>query len=189
MLKSIKMQFILYLLVVMSSLSVFDIQAMSIEEAYQAIPHRRTVFEGYNSKLNKMQIQSLQFMFDLTEQGIMIKVESLDSLFKNDTKQLASHLQEYRALVANISALKMPAELDSVKNMILQAIVLQQGYFENKLKTGQPYSQQEVISSKVLHDASLKLHQAFESLVRIYPSETAHNKAAFEDYLCALDFY
>jgi len=36
--------------------------------------------------------------------------------------------------------------------------------------------------------SSGKLHRAYAELLALFPQEDAHNKAAFFDYLCALDF-
>jgi hypothetical protein len=175
-----------FLLLMVISTNTF---AMSIEEAYKAISHKRTVFEGFNSKLDRQKIESLNQLFDLTEQGIVIRVESLNALYEANFPMLEQHLREYRSLNARISALNVPVELKPVQELIYQAIALHQGYFEKKLKDRKQYSQQEIMISRDLHLASQKLHQSFETLVKIYPAETAHNKAAFEDYMCALDFY
>jgi hypothetical protein len=36
--------------------------------------------------------------------------------------------------------------------------------------------------------SSGKLHRAYGDLLALFPQEDAHNKAAFFDYLCAMDF-
>jgi hypothetical protein len=36
--------------------------------------------------------------------------------------------------------------------------------------------------------ASARLHEAYAELMRLYPGEGTHNRDAFFDYLCALDY-
>ena len=50
-----------------------------------------------------------------------------------------------------------------------------------------PYSRLRLPQTTV-HRASALLHQAYAELMQLYPGEATHNRDAFYDYLCALDF-
>src|SRR4029077_18316836 len=51
--------------------------AMSVEEAYRAIPHGRTVFFPQDAKMSPAEIDYLQKLFDWIDQGIVAKVTAM----------------------------------------------------------------------------------------------------------------
>lgn len=180
-------QFNLLFLLVVSFISI-NAQAMSVVEAYAAIPHQRTVFDGNASRLTKVQVESLKQLFSLAEQGVVIRVEGLRALYSADAASLRKTLNDYRMLTSSLASLKVPSEIKPVQELVLQAIENHHNFFEGKLRDSGTLARRDVSLTAEIHQASQKLHQAYFILMQNFPGEPAINKAAFYDYLCALDF-
>jgi hypothetical protein len=176
----------LFFLVV--TLGSFDAHALSVEEAYAAIPHHRTAFDATASRLSKGQVDSLMRLFALSDKGVVLRVEGLRAIRAADAPRLHQILNDYRALASSLASLNVPSELAPVQELIAQAVAHHQDYFESKLRDSERLARRDAALTADAYQASQKLHQAYDLLMQIFPSEPAVNKAAFYDYLCALDF-
>jgi hypothetical protein len=166
----------------------FAAHAMTVEEAYAAIPHKRTVFDGNASKLPAAQIDSLKRLFASSDQGVVLRVEGLRALRGAEAPQLRKAINDYRALASAVASLNVSAEIKPAQDLIAQAIADHQRFFEMKLRDSDTLAKRDAALTTEIHQASQKLHRAYDVLMKAFPNEAANNKTAFYDYLCALDF-
>ena len=149
--------------------------ALSVEEAYRLIPHRRTAFQVTTARMAPPDRAYLESFFKAIDQAIVAKVSS-----RRNTPVAQAYVPVWRAW----EELNPPAALKATQDKVRAAIVDQQAFLlelERK-QTGWDMNHPKVRS------ASGKLHGAYGDLMRMYPNEDATNKQAFFDYLCALDF-
>jgi hypothetical protein len=166
----------------------FDAQAMTVEEAYAGIPHKRTVFDGNASKLSAAHIDNLKRLFTSSDQGVMLRVEGLRALRGADAVELRKTIGNYTALANALNSLNVSAEIKPAQVLIAQAIADHQHFFEMKLRDNNTLAKRDAAFTLDINQASQKLHRAYDVLMRAFPNEPAGNKTAFYDYLCALDF-
>ena len=150
--------------------------AMSVEEAYQSIPHRRTVFNSQEAKMDSAEAAYLTKLFDWMDQAIVAK----QSIFKG-----ADASSAYAGVWKSLQDLQPPAKLKRVQDLYAQAAKDEAAFL-------QVWQKMPVRSFNANHplvnQASGRLIQGYNELMRLYPAEDQHNKDAFYDYPCALDF-
>ena len=132
--------------------------AMSVDEAYASIPHRRTVFDRRAALMPADEADGLVRLFALVDRAIVARVTKTG----------------YEPLLAELRALALPARLQPVQRLVGEAVVAERAYLDGE--------------ASAVHTASARLHEAYGQLMRLYPEEGAQNRDAFFDYLCALDF-
>ena len=170
--------------------------AMTVEEAYKAIPHRYTPFEAGSASMTLQESRFLADFFGLVNLAIVERVQTL-AWFQSRGKQ-GSPVSHYRKnverIIANLRQLNVPKNCAAVRQRVVEAIQDQKAYF-------QEWESTQVASSPfkgalgsagprhaLVTTSSQKLHQAYSELVRQFPKESAKNQQAFFDHLCALDF-
>ena len=132
--------------------------AMSVDEAYASIPHRRTVFDRHAALMPADEADGLVRLFALVDRAIVARVTKTG----------------YEPLLAELRALALPPRLQPVQRLVVEAVVAERAYLDGE--------------ASAVHMASTRLHEAYGQLMRLYPEEGAQNRDAFFDYLCALDF-
>ncbi len=133
--------------------------AMSVDAAYASIPHRRTVFDRGAATMSTEEADALARLFTLVDRAIVARV----------TK--AGH----DGVLTDLRTLELPERLRRVHALVTEAVVAERAYIVDGEQAG-------------VQTASARLHAAYAELMRLYPGENAHNRDAFYDYLCALDF-
>jgi len=160
-------------------------QAITVDEAYRAIPHNRTVFDAQLSALPAAQSKVLDQLFELCDRGVVLRVEGLQALQSNsgDLRLVSSR---YDALARDLSALAASAEIEPARALVLQAVRLHQQYFETIERAKAAGRSVEVAyrQNPVVKQASQKLISAYSVLMKSFPKEPSNNRQA----LCALDF-
>ncbi len=169
--------------------------AMTVEEAYRAIPHRYTAFDTKSAKMHSKEAACLESFFRLVNLAIVERVQTL-TWFQSSGKQ-GSSFQDYRkrvgALITQFAVLPVPKNLEEARRQVIEAIKDQRTYFEEweqamtkrerfKYALGAGPRHPRVLAS------SQKLQQAYAQLMQLFPREDARNQRAFFDHLCALDF-
>jgi len=129
--------------------------AMGIEQAYQLIPHQRTVFQLHKTNLPVSEAQQVARLLKLAEKAMVERVNALKNGASKMGYQSRIEVQQHRSFF----------ELQNVSGSNAKA------------------SRNQLIQSSHQH-----LLAAYGVLMHSYPEETKHNKQAFFDYLCALDF-
>jgi len=147
--------------------------SITVEEAYQAIPHHRTVFQAAEAAMPAGESAYLTQLFTAVDQAIVAKVqagrgESVES--------------SYAPVWAAWGRLKAPAKLQKIQDLFRRAIENEQASLSD--------SQGRVNAADArTHEASQALQEAYSELMRLYPAENQNNRQAFFDYPCALDFF
>jgi hypothetical protein len=163
----------------------FAVSALTAEQAYAAIPHQRTVFDTMGSRLPTEQADALDKLFLLLDRAIVLRVDALSALKRGDAAHLQANVVEYPALIAAMRALRLTPQTQAATSLIIQAVQQHQAFFNSKLADG---SRLDSGFTADVSQSSQNLHQAYSLLMRTFPEETPHNRQAFFDYLCALDF-
>jgi len=176
-------------------LSVTSFSAMSVEEAYRAIPHRYTPFESKSVKMSPKEAAVLQEFFRLLNLAIIERVQAQAWFQSNGKRGVAfpNYQRSTDGLIVQLEALALPESLKAVHRNVIDALKDQRAYFEEWQRTvrrGEPFKYPPGASPhhpRVLN-SSQKLQQAYGRLIELYPQETERIKQAFFDHLCALDF-
>jgi len=162
--------------------------AMSPEEAYAAIPHQRTAFDAGTSTLPAAQADSLRRLFALSDEGVILRVEGMRAQRSRNSAELARVLREYDALIDRLAAQPFAPEVAPARDLVVNALRSQKRFIASKPGGGMQFARKELAMTPDVKQASGHLHQAYGLLMKAFPGETARNKAAFFDYLCALDY-
>jgi Domain of unknown function (DUF4124) len=161
---------------------------LTIEEAYAAIPHKRTVFEPKLSSLPAPQAEILRQLFEMADEGIMLKVIAGKAMQANDSQRVKQVLIDYDKLLSHLSSLSVSNDINSIKNNLLTVIQQHQHHFQTKIAQFEIKQTYDQSFTPDIHNASRLLQQTYHMLMQAFPQESNTNKAAFYDYLCALDF-
>ena len=166
----------------------FMASALTVEQAYAAIPHQRTVFDASGSRLAKGQVDALDQLFTLSDRGTVLRVDGLDVLKRGDAARLRATVRDYAALLDALRQLRPTPQTRAATDLVTQAVQQHLSFFETKLAAGTVASRWDAVFTADVHQSSQKLRQAYSLLMAAFPDETPRNRQAFFDYLCALDF-
>ena len=158
-------------------------RSAAVERAYRAIPHRRTVFDAGTATMSADERAYLCQMFELVDLGIVERVERLGWLRSGDGSEPS--VESYDQVVDLLDALSVPPRLASVHRLVSEAMVEQRAALADWRKTTLP---SDLAGHPLVTSSSGKLRRAYGELLALFPQENEHNKAAFFDYLCAMDF-
>jgi hypothetical protein len=154
--------------------------AMEIDQAYRLIPHQRTTFKLHRSNLPQSEARSVAHLLSLAEQAM---VERVDALAKGPDR--SGYLSRIDSSLWQIDHLEVPTNIEPARGHILTAVRQHRAYFELHGSDG---SQTKAARQQLIQSSHGHLISAYNRLMKTYPTETQHNKQAFFDYLCALDF-
>ena len=132
----------------------------------------------------------LEVAFHLIDQAIRLRVTAYQKFSSSEVKDSQS-ISQMDQLVDYLQNTEAPASLSSYQARILQALSDQRAFFEEWQTQGQQFQYgrpQTIGTHPKVQSASSALQQAYGILMETYPGEGDHNKAAFFDYHCALDF-
>ncbi len=167
----------LFILLLLLSGKVY---ALEVDKAYRLIPHKQTAFKLHQSRIPKAEAQSVALLLSLAEQAM---VERVDALVQGPEK--SGYLSQIDDISWRLGHLQMPARLDPAREHILTAVQQHRAYFELHYANG---DKSESARKQLIQSSHRHLISAYNLLMQAYPQETKHNKQAFFDYLCALDF-
>jgi hypothetical protein len=162
-----------------------NVVALSVEEAYRAIPHRRTVFQSSEAKMFTVEKKCLDKFFHLVDLVIVERVEMLSWLELNVQK--CRERVTYDKILNDLKRLDVPSSLSDVHRLVIESIELQR----NLLEEWQNYPERKIVNLTSDHkvcSVNQKLILAYQKLVSLFSNESPHNKQAFFDYLSALSF-
>lgn len=163
--------------------------AMSIDEAYQSIPHRQTPYNPQQSLAPEVEAQYLHDLFTLTDEAMRIRVMLLGKLYHDHDVDMPHYSVVYTSLLSKVAALQPPEKALPAQSLIVEAIEEQHLFFKKWSNAGQNNAEfKQYHKNELVRSAHKKLLNAYNILMRVYPKETAHNRQAFFDHLCALDF-
>jgi hypothetical protein len=163
---------------------------LSVEQAYASIPHRRTVADLNRSTLSSPDKEYLTLAFHEIDQAILLRVTSFERFSRAGT-ETARLLAKMDQVIEFLRGIDPPASLTDYHKRVLEALSDQRAYFQEWQVQGRGFAYGE--SSRIsmhprVRTASSALRAAYQILMQTYAGENQHNKEAFFDYHCALDF-
>jgi hypothetical protein len=172
---------------VATALCAAEAQALSPDEAYAAIPHRRIAYDAEASALAKPHAESLKKLFAMSDQGVVLRVEGMRAVSAGNTSSVARTLDEYDKLVASLRGLDVAKEVAGPRDLVVDALIDQRRFLAAKRNERYQFGR-DVAMSPDVRQASDKLKRAYGLLLKAFPNERPRNKEAFFDHLCALDY-
>ena len=164
-------------------------QALDVEGAYAAIPHRRTAFDAPASSAPAPQKANLARLFALTDRGVVLRVEGVQAHGRRDAAGIKRTVAGYETLIADLGKESFSPEVAPARALIVEALQLQQRHLQSRPEGGLVFTvRRDLEATPDVKQASQKLIKAYGILMRTFPGEPQRNKAAFFDHLCALDF-
>lgn len=151
-------------------------QSMTVEQAYSAIPHKKTRFDAASALMAERDL--LNVFFGLTDLAVTERVSAMVSI-----RNGVAYRDNYDAILQRLAALPIPDKLKRAHQLITEAVREQREYLALMAK-GEAFNR----GAPLVQSSHRKLVAAYSDLMRLYPQESAHNKAAFFDHLCTLDF-
>jgi hypothetical protein len=132
----------------------------------------------------------LEVAFHVIDQAIRLRVTAYQKFSRGEVGDSQS-ISDMNRLVDYLQNIEAPASLSNYQAQLLKALSDQRAFFEEWQAEGQQFqygSPQKLGTHPKVQSASTALRQAYGILMQTYPGEGNHNKQAFFDYHCALDF-
>ncbi len=167
---------------------------MTIDQAYKSIPHGRTQFDQSRATMSAVESKYIDHLFFATDLAMRERVVMLRYFeYKNTAQYIEQYNKEIGNLLASFDLTKAPTKnLAQVEKLVIEAIREQQAFFNKRHKNNDAIPKRAMYSTyrnyTLVQSSHRKLIQAYMLLKKAYPREGGHNKKAFFDHLCALDF-
>ena len=184
MIKNSKYYLNILFLILGSFTICLDSFCLTVQEAYEAIPHRRTVFDYNKSLMFTQEKKYLSKVFNLTDLATVEKGSMLIRLTSEG--QAGEVANNYSNILNRLYEINPPAGLVNFHKLIISSIEEQRKAlykWENSL-----FDYSKLSKEMLVRSSSAKLKRAYSILMKKYPKEGNHNKQAFFDHLCALEF-
>ena len=161
---------------------------LTVDQAYFAIPHRRTIWRESDSTVPSTERAYLRATFEMLDQAVAVRVAGQQN-FTGQRFDSPDIDGEYGRLIAYAQAMPVPVGLASYHRKILDALAGERQYFADwkPARDGFQFARQPANHPGV-RQASSNLRAAYGELMAKYPEESQSNRDAFFDYHCALDF-
>lgn len=161
---------------------------LSVEQAYAAIPHRRTVWVADESTVPSEERAYLKAIFQVVDQAVAMRVAGLQN-FTNGQFDSSNLIADYDELINFARAMPVPITLRVYHQDILDALLGERQFFGDWRSQREQFGfAQQIANHPGVRAASAALRSAYNELMMKYPRESQTNKDAFFDYHCALDF-
>jgi hypothetical protein len=161
---------------------------LSAEQAYAAIPHRRTVWNGSDSSVPAEERAYLQVIFQIVDEAIAVRVAGLQN-FPEQRFDAVDVDGQFERLISFVRSMPVPARLGAYHSDILSALSSDRQFFAEWKSQGASFAfARQIAGHPGVRAADGALHAAYGELMSKYPAESQTNKDAFFDYHCALDF-
>jgi len=173
-----------------------EADGMSVNDAYRAIPHRQTTYQVSSSSISPKGTGLLDRLFRIVDRAVVARVETLSWLTSGGRqgKPFAHYQRTLNSLLRELEALNPPERIIPAVNLITTALQEQRSYlreWDQAIAKRQPFPytlHRGGNLHSLVRSSSNKLLQAYNHLMKSYPKESPHNRQAFFDHLCALDF-
>ena len=155
---------------------------MTIEQAYAAIPHRRTIFDPGIANMGPNEAAYLKALFSLIDLAVKERVETLLWLQSNGAK--GDGWDDYDMILSRLNNLRAPANLQTVHQLVIDAIQEHRDVLRQWRQAPSTVS----MNHPLVQSSSRKLYQAYGMVTQLYGKEQPRNQQAFYDTFCCLDF-
>jgi len=161
---------------------------LTVEQAYAAIPHRRTVWSDADSNASSAEKAYLKTMFEVLDQATAARVAGLQN-YAAGHSDYSDPDAEYEQLITFVQSMTPPPKLATYHTLVLQGLTNQRQFFTEWKAKADHFGYPQIVSTHpAVQRASGALRSAYQELMRRFPAEAQTNKDAFFDYHCALDF-
>jgi hypothetical protein len=161
---------------------------LSAEQAYAAIPHRRTIWIEGQSAVPAEEKAYLKVMFQVLDQAVAVRVASLQR-FSSERYDASDTDAQFDQLIKFVRAMPVPKALTVYHKHILDGFSGQRQFFQDWKSARERFAYaQQIAGHPGVRNSSEAIRAAYDELMSKYPRESATNKDAFFDYHCAWDF-
>lgn len=161
---------------------------LSVDKAYEAIPHRRTVWNEADSTASPSEKAYLKTIFEVLDQATAVRVAGMRN-YAAGHADYSDPEADYTQLINFINGITPPQKLEAYHNDIVQGLTNQRQFFTDWKAQGDKFGYPNIVRTHPgVQKASGALRSAYGELMKLFPAEAAANKDAFFDYHCALDF-
>jgi hypothetical protein len=161
---------------------------ISVEQAYEAVPHRRTIWDESDTSVPANDRAYLSAIFQVLDEAVAVRVAGMQN-YSAGHFEYSDPSSEYGQLLSYVQGMEVPKGLENYHRDIIAGLTGQQQFFADwkSQAASFPYAQQ-IANHPEVQKASAALRAAYSELMSKYPNEAQKNKDAFFDYHCALDF-
>ncbi|PCI36266.1 MAG: hypothetical protein COB53_10120 [Elusimicrobia bacterium] len=161
---------------------------LSVQEAYEAIPHRRTRADVEDEGLDPRDELYLKLVFSAIDESVALRVSTQIDFIDGDTDG-NGYFEAQDRISEFLEELAPPPKLVGYHGMVLAAISDQRAFFAEWRDAGAGFTHKRNVGTHAkVQSASGKLRSAYGTLIKEYPPLSSQNKEAYFDYHCALDF-
>ncbi len=162
--------------------------SLSVDDAYNSIPHRRTVWSDDRTTVPAGEREYLKAMFQVLDATVVARVAGIQNYSRGDFTSFDAEGQLGR-LSDYVRQAQVPPALADYNNRVLTALAGEQQFFHDwKSETDTFDYTKQVNSHPGVNQSSAALRAAYQDLMSKYPQESEANRDAFFDYHCAADF-
>lgn len=174
-------------------ISAYAGKSLSVEQAYQLIPHQRTVYNPKQSRMASVDAKYLKHYFFVVDLGTRARMMALGNFYgRTYGMSIDEYNKEILNLVSSFQLIQTPEHLKSAEKLLISALNDQRIFFNEWHNTKGTRVYDRLKKSYTNHakvqSSHAKLYQAYMQILNQYPKEAKNNKQAFFDHLCALDF-
>jgi hypothetical protein len=161
---------------------------LSVDQAYEAIPHRRTVWNEVDSTASPSEKAYLKTILEVLDQATAVRIAGMQN-YAGGHFDYSDPDSEYSQLINFTTGMTPPTKLEVYHREILQGLTNQRQFFTDWKAQGAKFGYPLCIKTHPgVQRASGALRSAYQELMNRFPAEAQANKDAFFDYHCALDF-
>jgi hypothetical protein len=189
------MKALLIAIVLVASSTVSLSWGMTINEAYQSIPHKRTPYSTQVSSLSLPEREFLSQLFALSDQALVERVVTLAAFRTGDRRRFTTYETNVSRILAELRTLQEPPSARGFVTMLSEAIQEQRLFFQKwdtALADQRPFAFPTGTAINGVDPnvgkASGELRRLYAELMARYGAEHVQNREAFYQHLCALDF-
>jgi hypothetical protein len=156
-------------------------QSMTVEQAYQRIPHSRTPFpQAQNTGMTAAEAEAASALFYWSDLAVVERIAQVDAI----SQRQPYSSENYGVILSQLNALSVPETLAAPKQLIVSAIQEQKAYIEGLSRQSQRMSPEDPL----VQSSHQKLVAAYGQLMQSFPQASETIKKSFFDHLCTLDF-
>jgi DNA-binding transcriptional ArsR family regulator len=159
---------------------------LTIDEAYQAIPHKRTQYAAQRSTLSMSEREFLTKLFSLSDEALVERMTMLAALREGSRSQLVQYEARVTRILETLRALPEPASASGLAAALGRAIEHQRSFFRTAFASST--HEVQIGTNLNVRTASNELRRLYTDLMTRYGAEHPHTRDAFYQHLCSLDF-
>lgn len=161
---------------------------MSVDEAYSAIPHRRTVWSEDQTTVPAGEREYLKAMFQVLDQTVVARSAGIQNYSRGNFASFDAE-GELGQLSDYVSQVQAPPGLADYNKQVLVALAGERQFFHDWKSDPEHFNYTAQVNSHPgVNSSSAALRSAYQVLMSKYTHESQANQDAFFDYHCAADF-